>query len=415
MFVTEQSDAQSDGDLETPRSDSQGRVAAPNGSAKKFAALPGGVGSWMGALQITAGLALIGFIAKLAREQFLGIELSNWTALDLSIFAGRWAIDTLTTVLNQTLQHPFVFILPACLLLLPLVVSFALPVDHHLARLFALGSVAIAATGLLWVLVWCEMPTMAIENWLTKPLSIQLEEPTTRLMDRRESYLRLALFVSKMEGVAVPGGKVECPSSDTAASAASPGKGDNGSASAMPKAGRDRDGSISLGDAPKILTPFLQMPTHWHPLPPADAAGDDLNWLYSLSVVICLLGWLTLSLQNPAERTGTVDEIFRVLRLGIVLFLLPVVSCLLPYMYGKLLYSTKFLAARMTLKDQKMITPQEEVLVIDQTDKDISLLRTKPQLVPYILVIRREDVQSITLDVPQDVITQSIKNCNWMP
>jgi hypothetical protein len=92
-------------------------------------------------------------------------------------------------------------------------------------------------------------------------------------------------------------------------------------------------------------------------------------------------------------------------------------------MYGKLVYSTKLPSAHLTL-DPKLVKIDSErlpnidetVLVIDQTDKNISLLRMElADQVPNILVLRQENVNDLHLEVPQDVITQSIKNCRWYP
>ena len=56
-----------------------------------FRSLPAGMSAWVGALQLTVLFAATGFIGKVSLQQFLGIELGNWTALDLTIFAGNWA------------------------------------------------------------------------------------------------------------------------------------------------------------------------------------------------------------------------------------------------------------------------------------------------------------------------------------
>ena len=64
-----------------------------------------GTSTWMKALQLTAVLAVAGYIGKLAVQQLLGIELGNWTAQDLSIFAGGWAVDTTSRVLDGILAH----------------------------------------------------------------------------------------------------------------------------------------------------------------------------------------------------------------------------------------------------------------------------------------------------------------------
>ena len=83
--------------------------AAQNPPSEKSELLPGGMSAWIGALKLTALLAVAGFIGKLAVQQFLGIELEHWTAPDLSLFAGRWAMDTVNIIVERLILHPFLF------------------------------------------------------------------------------------------------------------------------------------------------------------------------------------------------------------------------------------------------------------------------------------------------------------------
>jgi len=356
--------------------------ANPLPPAQDFSALPGGVGSWIGALQITAALAAIGFIAKLAHEQLLGIQLTNWTALDLSIIAGRWAIDTLTIVLEQPAQNKLTFLLPALILVTPVFLALALPASSRHARTFFHLSLGFAAAGLLWTLVWCELPSMDLHNWLNQSLEVQLVPPGPGFMSHRKSALRSRLFVAKMEGLGKPGGIVECPTTS----------------------------------APDILLRYMPADNRFGS--PSAQNVDYLENIYGFSVLICLVSWLTLSLSAPPTDSLLTAEIFRVLRLAITLFFLPVAAALLPYMYGKLILTTQYPTAYIKLKDPAAppVGPQNSVLLIGQESSELTLLRVQPDRpIPSILLLRNDSVDDIKLGNPEDVINQSIRNCQWFP
>ena len=122
-------------------------------AADKSLLLRGGLSAGLAALKLTALLAVAGFIGKLAVQQFLGIELEHWTAPDLSLFAGRWAMDTMNIVVERLIFHPYLFAIPVLLLLTPPLLSFYLPHKHPALRFTTYFSIGIAAAGLLFVLV----------------------------------------------------------------------------------------------------------------------------------------------------------------------------------------------------------------------------------------------------------------------
>ena len=335
-------------------------------SAAVSDALPG-AGAWLGALKLTAFLAVAGFIGKLALQQFLGIELSHWTAPDLSHFAGRWAMDTISLVMDQILGHPFLFWIPVLLLLLPPLLSFYLPRTHSALRFTTYLSVGVATAGLLFVLLWCEMPTAEMNGWPTQNLSQQLEPPASGLHAARVSDLKATLLVSKMDGVAKQYGTT-CP---------------------IP--------------VPETLKPHLNAKF------PVQAAKDYLNALYAWSVVFCIAGWLILYLRAPVEEAELVDEIFKGIRIFACVLLLPLASCMIPYMYGKLIYPTTFPVVTLKYTNGDVSKPR---LLMDETDKDVIVLSTDDSTV-NVVHHRLEDIKSIHQYGYEDLLNDILRQCKW--
>ena len=331
-------------------------------------ALPG-ASAWIGALKLTAFLAVAGFIGKLALQQFLGIELSHWTAPDLSHFAGRWAMDTMNVVMEQILGHPFFFGIPVLLLLLPPLLSFYLPRTHAALRFTTYLSVGVAAAGLLFVLLWCEMPTADMNSWPTQNLSVQLDPPGPGPHKARVSDLKVILLLSKMDGVAKQYGTT-CPFS-----------------------------------VPQTLKPHLNAKF------PVQAAQDYLNALYAWSVIFCLAGWLILYLRAPVEEAALIDEIFKGIRIFACVLLLPLVSCMIPYMYGKLIYPTTYPV--VTLKYTNGDTSKERLLM-DDTDTDITVLSTDDSSV-NVIHHRLTDIKSTHQFGYKDLFNEILRQCKWAP
>jgi hypothetical protein len=354
----------------------QGTVPPPPASppAAALDALPG-ASAWIGALKLTAFLAVAGFIGKLALQQFLGIELNHWTAPDLSHFAGRWAMDTISLVMDQILGYPFLFGIPVLLLLVPPLLSFYLPRTHSALRFTTYLSVGIATAGLLFVLVWCEMPTAEMNSWATQNLSVQLERPRAGLHAARVSDLKVTLLVSKMDGVAKQNGTT-CP--------------------------------ISV---PQTLK------RHLNGKDPVQSAIDYLNAMYAWSVIFCIAGWLILYLRAPVEQAARIDEIFRGIRIFACVLLLPLASCMIPYMYGKLIYPTTYPVVTLKYNSGEVSKPR---LLMDETDTDITVLSTDDVLTTdnskvNVIHHRMDDIKSMHQYEYKDLFNEILRQCDWEP
>ena len=346
----------------------QGTVPPSPPPAAGLDALPG-ASAWLGALKLTAFLAVAGFIGKLALQQFLGIELSHWTAPDLSHFAGRWAMDTMNQVMEQILGHPFLFGIPVLLLLVPPLLSFYLPRTHAALRFTTYLSVGVAAAGLLFVLLWCEMPAADMNGWPTQSLSVQLDPPGSGPHRARVSDLKAILLVSKMDGVAKQYG-TNCP--------------------------------ISV---PQTLKPHLNAKY------PVQAAQDYLNGLYAWSVIFCIAGWLILYLRAPVDEAALIDEILKGIRIFACVLLLPLASLMIPYMYGKMIYPTTYPVVTLNYKNGDVSKPR---LLMDETDTDITILSTDDSMVT-VVHHRLDDIKSIHQYGYKDLFNEILLQCKWAP
>jgi hypothetical protein len=386
-----------------------------------FAGLPQATSGWIAALGVTAGLAAAGFIGKLSLQQFLGIELGNWTALDLSIFAGRWAIDTLTIVLQGTLAHPILWGVPILLYLAPTLVSFTFPLDDRRSQIAARVSIVFATLGLCYALVWCEAPTLNINGWLTTSIEDQFNEQGDGVLGAREDDIRTALLVSKMEGA------IQLP---------------------IPEHGTPlMVCGLTINQIPADKFPELRR--RLKPDYPVDAAQETLKGIYAACVIICLTSLVALYLHQVVEKPTLLDDGFRLLRISTSYLLLPLVAALIPYMYGKLIYPSTFPAVTVTLKggdaekdspgtkpaevakSAALPTPKHEskpgdsdatkpkstpvMLVVDETDKDISLLNIDKGPAYEVEIRDRSEIAYIVRYDKRDVLNYILRKGEWLP
>lgn len=372
-------------DLLQDPEDSRPEVSAPEAnpalSAEPFAKLPTAISAWVGALQLTVLFAATGFIGKVALQEFLGIDLGNWTALDLSIFAGHWAFDTVSVVLNQIFSHPFVFGIPLLIYLSPVFLPYVLPERLRWKRLATLVSLSMVTIALLVVVSRYEVPTLGIKDWLTTQLAGQLAQPQPGVLNTWRSDLQATLLISKTRDIA----------------------------------GLDQKSCPAV--LPDDRTVFSE---HYKGDVPADDAVRRLNRIYSYTVLICLAAWFAVYFHAALDAPGLVNELFRGLRLFVCLLLLPIASVLVPYMYAKLIYSTNFPLVSVEYKDPAYApkdaqkNPSKQFLVMDETDKDISLLLVPTgENLPYVEIESRDEVKKMNRYGKQDVISNIIlSQCN---
>jgi hypothetical protein len=355
-----------------------------------FRSLPAGMSAWVGALQLTVLFAATGFIGKVSLQQFLGIELGNWTALDLTIFAGNWAFETLRVVLTELFSNLGGFALPAVVYLGMLLLPYVLPeAQTRWKRIAMFSSIGIVTVSLLVVLVFFEVPALSMNSWLTQSLSTELDPPDSGVLSSEVLWLQAELLASKMKDL--------------------------------------KPGSLNP-DANGLICPATSaaetevLAKHLHGDDSSNVAAATLRTIYAWMVMICIVAWFALYFHVAIDGPGVVNEVFRAIRLFACLLLLPTVSCLVPYTYAKIIYSTEFPLVAVDKKPEGLAKPQaggddasntQRFLVMDETDKDISLLVVIPKQVPYIEIEGRDEIAKMTRYGTRDVINNLVlSQCN---
>ena len=289
-------------------------------------------------------LASIGFIARFAREQLLGISQGDLTTQELSYSAGRWVLGSLLLISQWITQHSVWHGFVLVVMLLPGLVALFFAAEHRFAVITRNLMTVFSACTLMFILVSYEMPTTELNGWLATSLLKDLE-PTaqpaiktsavsdaaastvppqiahTSLFAREADDLQLTFFLSKSDSILEKCAGVR-------------GFG-------LPK----RLAALQLNGSPS----FPQL---------AEDARNKLRFEYAISMLLCLYVGGTLFFQPKRTATGPVDKIFDLLRFLVAYLLLPLTCLLLPYMYGKLVDSTVFPVADLQLEENKPIGTQ---------------------------------------------------------
>jgi hypothetical protein len=345
-----------------------------------------GIASWIKAFTVVGLLASVGFTAKLAHEQLLGVQLTGWSALDLSIFAGRWVIDTLTSVLNLlTIRgvYSVLFLLFALLCLAPVILIISLPPEDKTkpaAPFTALRFVTLGLTamGLCFVILWCEIPTFALSNWLTGNLGTMLETRDNGFIGLRESRLKALFFVSKTENVA----STELARLKTCAFSNS---------AVLP--------ANLIVDKGQFTANQL--------------AKNNLERIYGVSVLLCANSWLALYVLARSRRRVLEDEVFNGAYVLTAYILLPIASVFLPYMYGKLIYSAELPTAVVTGAPEGVSglgnPPAQTVIVLEQDGTNYKVIALENDVV-QISIYKQDNMKPAIYSL--DVINYAISG--WM-
>jgi hypothetical protein len=341
--------------------------------------LKSGIKTLLAGISITAAFASAGFIAAFGREQFLGTNLSDWSAQTLTILAGRCAADSFFLALNPAMRH-------WVLLTIGLVVIGAGVVLLRHCKLPAWVSPAseclLAVPILAWLLVTIvnfDAPTIALRGWVLSPNGADngLESPLTTAIRQLHPHL------SDQSAKQFQSAK---SSRGYAKSAISPGTG--ASASASPGVTRlqnyyfgnqsDGPGALLLEASSNQVADQLRA-IGFRPHT-RDQARELLYDGYAQAVVACLLALLYLRLSSTRPASKTWSDLVTVVRTGVILAA-GVATLLLPFVYGKLIDSTLFPDCHITYLEPSISAPDGkgamvsgEFPVISRTSDALSLL-----------------------------------------
>jgi len=340
--------------------------ASASGSTGLSEPLPG-LRAWLSALKVVSLLAAVGFVAKLAHEQMLGIQLTDWSALDLSLFAGRWTIDTLTTLLDVLAQSHYLSLLLILLCLSPALSMIFMQRYIRILRVSRFLGIGFATVGLSFVIVHYEMPTLALTDWLTADLS-HLASPTNGgHRAAREEVVRFTYFMSKTD--------IESDTELDAMKNATDAASTPGSTPASREAAYAQIHNVLDRKAAQLFPKLIRD----CPIT-APQAQVEMNGWYSTSLWITGIALFTLVVFVSESGRDLEDKIISAFYYFAAFVLLPVGFALLPYMYGKLICSSEFPKATVIAPSQQKTANGNQGeddnpgILIGQGDKGYRLL-----------------------------------------
>jgi hypothetical protein len=305
---------------------------------------------WFKAFTAAGVLAVAGFVAKFAHEQLLGISLSDWSVLNLGLFAGRWIMDTLDTVLSTIPKFPWYIEVLLLLLFVPLTGLVFLPVQHRLMPWLRASAMMAVCVALLPGLLRFEIPTISMSGWAQwDPQTLMASNSTAGWLGRRGEVIRGTFLLSKLDGV-------DSKRSQSALlMTALKGAGQSGLLNQYPSAGK--------------------------------AQETILRW-YTGCFLTCLFGCLACGLFRNGPMLTRLDQIAEFLYYIAIYALIPVSAILLPYMYGKVICSTDYPTANINYTPRDGTGPQKLLgcPLLETSDGNLRVLRVVNR-VPIILVI----------------------------
>lgn len=263
-----------------------------------------GMRGWFKALTAASVLAAAGFIAKFAHEQMLGIPLSDWSVLNLGLFAGRWIMDTLNTVLSAIPEFRWYIRVLLLFLFVPIGAIVFLPARHRMMPWLRLGAMIAVCFVLLKVVVQYEIPTISLNGWAVwDPFTLMAPTPHPGRLGWREEVMKGTFLLAKLDGVDLK-------------------RNQSGYLSTVLNSG----GQAGLLDRYRTAGEAQNAITHW----------------YAGCFLACLLSCLGCWLFRTGPTLTRLDEVAESLYYFAIYVLIPVSVVLLPYMYGKLICSASY-------------------------------------------------------------------------
>jgi hypothetical protein len=273
----------------------------------KRSVLKSGLISILAGVSATAAFAATGFIAAFGREQFLGINLNDWSTQTLTLLAGRCVADSFFMVLFWALSHWVV--LSVCVVLMGAgvvllrhrkVPSWAPPVAESLVALVLL-------IWLLAIIVRFEGPTILLRGWVIAP---DFETPLNRAICELSPTKECKKLSSKAAaaGVTGLGNYFDTKSSD------SPG--------------------VLLLESSSVEASNLLGSKGFRKHQPEQAQKLLYN-KYAAAVTLSALALLYVAISGKYPEAGRWSDILFVLRAGVIVASI-ISAVMLPYVYGKI-------------------------------------------------------------------------------
>jgi hypothetical protein len=317
----------------------------------------GEVISWLAALKVAGVLVASGFIARYAREQFLGVSLGDWNTTTLCLFAGRCAVDSILLPLEFICSH-LIWSVALILIFIILVLGirrYRPPVlQEEILRSTASGILLLT---LVFIFLYFEAPTISLRDWLigTPPLQ-PITDVDTPLRSRYADICKL-LLTSRLPANGNPGASIP------------------------------------------ILSGFSMTRTQ---------AQKTIDHSYAFCVLICSAAWIYIWID---QRSGAKMSRLRwrgTLSLVLVISTL-MVTVFIPYMYGKMIDATSFPTVDLSYLEappqcDRATVHSVEMPLVYENDKVVSVVSIENG-VSRIIEVPRERLLYLHLYDRQDALS----------
>lgn len=323
--------------------------------------LKSGLITLFASLSVTTAFAATGFIAAVGREQFLGFNVTDWSAQTLTILASRCAVDSFFGVLNLAAIHWELLVL--CIVL---IAAGAILLRRRQFPLWVAPAAecAVAVPLLIWVLVVVvtfEAPTVPMRGWI---VASSFESP-------------LDLAISQMHLQAAPG-----PHKPSRAASPSVSTIEN----YLSTKNIDTPGILLLESSSDYAGQLLSTRAFTHHS--QMAANKLLDAGYAKAIVACALALLYVVLTRKFPKSRIWTDVLVVLRTAIIIAS-SIGTVLIPYTYGKVIDPALFPDAYISYTEPRpnFVDPDlrpwkggdpmmhgGEFPLISQTDRSIFLL-----------------------------------------
>ncbi|HWG22250.1 MAG TPA: hypothetical protein VG225_17125 [Terracidiphilus sp.] len=419
--------------------------------------LKSGIITLLAGLSLTAAFAATGFIAAFAREQFLGINLSDWSTQSLTVLAGRCLADSFFLVLNLAARHWVILTI-----VIVLIAAGVVTLRHRTFPLWVAPAAecVLAVPLLIWLLVALitfEAPTVPLRGWIVAATSDPLRAALEQLHLRGVTAAATAEPppAPAPEPAAAPppqtqsapnpqarprrqgGRQNQAAPQDQGTPQDQPAATDQAAPSAMPESTPGSAAAMSPGvtqlsdyyfsgqsDGPGVLLLesssnqlAKQLAAAHFPYHNRNQAKNLLFSGYASAVAACLIAMLYLLLLPECPESKVWSDLLTVLRAAVIVAS-AVTTVLLPYVYGKVVDSALFPNCHIVYLEPSTDKPngdatikKGEYPVVSRNDKSVSLLWVqKHRGFTRIIEVPRDKILSLTFVADVDALAK-VSDC----
>jgi len=197
--------------------------------------------------------------------------------------------------------------------------------------------------------------------------------------------------------------------------------------------------AMALDEAPKELQAQLHADkAQKNAGGPVGQAQTTLQADYSIAVIVCLVAWLILCFHPFSDERVLYELLLRATRILVSFLLLPLATAMLPFAYGRLIYSTQLPLVHVIYPAQPGVPPDDKkasakpalaparaegawMLLLDQNDSELSLVPILKDSVEEkkkefrVEIRRRSEIAHMEREGSRDILNELFLRCTWLP